>query len=362
MTPKDLQLISKDLKLLYVEDDKDLREETSKLFSHLFESVDLAEDGAVGLEKYKNGTYDIIVTDINMPRMNGVDMVKAIKEINPTQTIIVTSAHDESQYLLPLIDAGVDKYILKPINMQNLMTVLGSVCSYIQNEQLISAYRKELEESNETLVKTVSKLEKMVRILDTKIKQENIVSKKNHQAVTQASSESQTTQNNDTVPKTESTPTEQAAPTPEIQRFDDYILDNDMAELKELEEEIDATAVILQLQSSVNEQQVVDLGKNFKNYGSILSNYPIFGDLGHSIIDMGAALVEHSQTYCEKSAEISTLLESFFYVLSKWRNAIFEEGVTDPHMYDASLINDMETIVMILENKQDEIESEIEFF
>ena len=352
MTPKELQEISKELCLLYVEDDTNLREETRKLFEHLFKEVDTAEDGAIGLEKFKNKQYDIIVTDINMPNMNGVDMVKAIKAIDANQPIIITSAHDDSQYLLPLIDAGVDKYILKPINMQNLMSVLGSVCSHIQNDQLLDAYRKELEEKNEKLLKTVDELEKMVRILDTKIKQETIVNKKHTQ-------NSHTEQNPDKQLQAEA---QTLTKTNEVQRFDDYILDNDMAELKELEEEIDAIAVTLQLQHTANEEQVIKLGENFQTYGSILSNYPVFSLLGSSIAKMGEALIQNHQTYCEKSVEISTLLESFFYVLSKWRTAVFEEGVSDPHMYDASLINDMETIIMILQNKQDDVESEIEFF
>ena len=350
MTPKELKEISQELRLLYVEDDTNLREETRKLFEHLFKEVDTAEDGAIGLEKFKNSTYDIIVTDINMPNMNGVDMVKAIKAIDAQQAIIITSAHDDSQYLLPLIDAGVDKYILKPINMQNLMSVLGSVCSHIQNEKLLNAYRKELEAKNEELLKTVAKLEKMVRILDTKIKQESIVNKKHEQ------------QKENQEPKTSKPKEEKLTQTNEVQRFDDYILDNDMAELQDLEEDIEATAVTLQLQKDINNEQVIKLGESFLRYGSILSNYPIFNLLGSAIAQMGEALIENYQTYQEKALEISTLLESFFYVLSKWRTAVFKEGVNDPHMYDASLINDMETIIMILQNRQNEIQSDIEFF
>lgn len=353
--------MSKDLRLLYVEDDENLRVETSKLFSHLFDHISTAEDGAEGLKKFQEETFDIVITDINMPNMNGVEMVQAIKEIAPSQPIVITSAHDESHYLLPLIDAGVDKYILKPISMQNMLTVLGTVCSNIQNEKLVQAYRHELEVKNEALIKNNEKLKKIIRILDTKIKQEAVVRSKNSapQEPSQAPSQDQD--------KTEEQPPapKEHLPVPKepvIQTFDDYILDNDMAEMQDLEEDIDSDAVSLQLQSEANASQVINLGKNFIRYGGILSNYPVFSQLGHSIIAMGEALSEHADVYCENAWEISTLLESFFYVLSKWRTAIFEEGVEDPHMYDASLINDMETIIMILENKQDDIEGDIEFF
>ncbi len=62
---------------------------------------------------YKQHLPDIIVSDIKMPKMNGMEMAKAIKEINPAQHIIFTTAHSESNYFLEAIDMQVDGYILK---------------------------------------------------------------------------------------------------------------------------------------------------------------------------------------------------------------------------------------------------------
>ena len=282
MNPKELQEISKHLRLLYVEDDDNLREETSKLFSHLFNKIEIAEDGEIGLAKYKAGNFDLIISDINMPNMNGVEMVKKIREINPDEPIIITSAHDEASYLLPLIDAGIDKYILKPINMQSMMSVLATVCKNIKNARLVEEYKEELELKNDELTRNNDKLFKMIRILDSKIKNQRIAHPSEH---------TKSEKSEDVV---EAVAPKKAAEeeTPSIQTFEDYILDNDLSEMKELEEDIEANAVSLQMQNSANEPQVVKLGQEFSAYGTILSHYPVFSLLGSSIAKMGVALSE----------------------------------------------------------------------
>lgn len=129
MTPKTVQKFTKDLTVLYVEDDKGIRESSTELFKQFFARVDVAEDGKEALELYEtyyveeHGFYDFIITDINMPNMNGIDMIKAINKRNMKQTIIVTSAHDDANYLISLIEMGVDSFILKPFQMDLLLSV-----------------------------------------------------------------------------------------------------------------------------------------------------------------------------------------------------------------------------------------------
>lgn len=129
MTPKTVQRFTKELKVLYVEDDIGIRESTTELFKQFFESVDVAEDGKQGLEAYikyykENGKfYDFVITDINMPFMNGIEMIAEINKQNRKQTIIITSAHDDAAYLIPLIELGVESFILKPFKMTSLLNV-----------------------------------------------------------------------------------------------------------------------------------------------------------------------------------------------------------------------------------------------
>ena len=153
ITIKNLQKFSLRLKMLYVEDNDSLREETGKVFEPLFERVDLASNGKEGLEKYNNNLYDVVITDINMPVMNGIEMIERIREINPEQKIIAISAHDETTILLNLIRKGVSSFIIKPINLDDMLTVLYPVCrdADAQNTNIelfdaLQAERKKLQQ------------------------------------------------------------------------------------------------------------------------------------------------------------------------------------------------------------------------
>ena len=113
--------ILKNITILYAEDEKSLREITLNILKGFTKKQYVAENGLEGLELFKEHEeeIDLIITDVNMPHMNGLEMIKAIKEINPNIPIIVATAFSNTEYLLEAIDIGVDKYILKPIDMKN---------------------------------------------------------------------------------------------------------------------------------------------------------------------------------------------------------------------------------------------------
>jgi len=147
INPKEIKAAAQGLSILYVEDDHELRQNTTRLLASFFTKIDIAENGLEGLEKYRNASYDLILTDINMPLMNGVKMAGQIKMHNPRQVIIVISAHDESRYLLDLINLGVDYFILKPLDIQQFLTVLDKairLCKVINMEQ---EYKQALEDT-----------------------------------------------------------------------------------------------------------------------------------------------------------------------------------------------------------------------
>lgn len=110
---------TKKLKLLYVEDNDQTRESTLTLFQKFFDDIITAIDGKDGFEKFKKYQPDLIFTDINMPNMNGLQMIDEIHNYTDTDIpIIVFSAHDESRYLLDAIKSGVDGYLVKPVNLE----------------------------------------------------------------------------------------------------------------------------------------------------------------------------------------------------------------------------------------------------
>ncbi|PHR58906.1 MAG: response regulator [Arcobacter sp.] len=170
-TIKDLHKYSHNLNVLYVEDDKDLREETTILFKMLFKDIDTAEDGEIGLDQYNQKSYDLVISDVNMPNMNGIDMCKKIREVNPEQKISIVSAHDESSILMDLIKAGADGFILKPMHMDDLIIALYPVCrdayTQIVNIELVN----ELNEKNEILQEQNKKLRSSGNTIETKHQQ-----------------------------------------------------------------------------------------------------------------------------------------------------------------------------------------------
>ena len=120
-----LLTMSKACKLLYVEDNQEARESTTLFLKRFFDDITIAVDGQDGLEKFQeNKNFELIITDINMPRLNGLDMLSAIKERDSEVLTIVLSAHNEQNFLDRAQDIQVDKYINKPINLPELVEVL----------------------------------------------------------------------------------------------------------------------------------------------------------------------------------------------------------------------------------------------
>lgn len=126
---------TQDLNLLFAEDHKELRESTTEILKNFFNSVDAVDDGDKALELYQQNRYDIVLTDIRMPNMDGIELTKKIYEINPQQSIIILSAHDESKHLIPLINLGVSQFIKKPIDYQELIEALIKVSKALLNKE-----------------------------------------------------------------------------------------------------------------------------------------------------------------------------------------------------------------------------------
>ena len=147
----DLLALTSSLRVLYVEDDVVLRENTVALLRDLFGEIHEANNGNEALTLYKEQTtgYDIIITDLNMPQMNGMDLIKHIQSINPKQPIIVVSAHNETEYFLESIRNNVNGYILKPIDFDQLSETLFKVATLIKERQDKATHQTELEEKLE---------------------------------------------------------------------------------------------------------------------------------------------------------------------------------------------------------------------
>ncbi len=143
--PHDLE-IDRSISVLYVEDQIDIQEEFVDILSFFVDTITIASNGDEGLKKFHETSPDIIITDIQMPVMNGLDMIKKIREKDKDIPVIVTSAFNDSSYLLNAIELGVEYYLLKPVMIDQLEKRLHSVISRLMQNRELDLYRLHLEQ------------------------------------------------------------------------------------------------------------------------------------------------------------------------------------------------------------------------
>ncbi|MEA1956280.1 MAG: diguanylate cyclase [Campylobacterota bacterium] len=122
------------LTMLYVEDEADTRERLSEVFKHKVQTLYVAKDGKEALELFKKHQINFIVSDFNMPNMNGIELCNAVKKINRHIFFTLLTAFDDFELLTNAIDAHVDKFLKKPVNAKKLFQTLDNIYEKIENE------------------------------------------------------------------------------------------------------------------------------------------------------------------------------------------------------------------------------------
>jgi signal transduction histidine kinase len=130
-----MKVLGKTKSILYVEDQQNIREELAYVIENFCDQLYLGDDGVQGVELYKKHTPDIVVSDIKMPFMDGIEMSKKIKEFDPHARIIFTTAFGDTEYFQEAIDLQVEGYILKPIDLDLLESKILQVISQIHLEE-----------------------------------------------------------------------------------------------------------------------------------------------------------------------------------------------------------------------------------
>ena len=118
--------------LLYCEDETDIREMVIEYLEDCFSTIYVAKNGRQALEFYELYHPDIIITDIKMPKMNGLELAVAIRKQNKEIPIIITTAYTTTEYLLQAIELNLVKYLLKPIEEKNLQEALTSAMERLE--------------------------------------------------------------------------------------------------------------------------------------------------------------------------------------------------------------------------------------
>ena len=121
--------------LMYVEDDVCMQEYLKAILKDKVKKLYQAKDGIEGLEIYKEHKPDIILSDVYMDKLNGLEMTEKIKEINRDTPIIILSGFDDKELLIQAINVGVDYFIPKPINVDLLLNRLNIIAKHLQTEK-----------------------------------------------------------------------------------------------------------------------------------------------------------------------------------------------------------------------------------
>jgi two-component system, sensor histidine kinase and response regulator len=164
-----IQDLSNDIKVLYVEDHVAAREALYMLLETIFPAVLVASNGLEGLEVYEKNEIDLIITDINMPEIDGISMIEKIRDKNKEVKIVVFSAHEKIEYLSRCIELGVDGFLTKPLNQQKYFQTLYKVVEQIHTKKELNKYKEDLEqkvqEQLDELLETQKILEKNAKFV-----------------------------------------------------------------------------------------------------------------------------------------------------------------------------------------------------
>ncbi len=128
----------KNLTVLYVEDDNEVRENIATSLAYFVKSVDSASNGDEAYELYKNISPDIIITDIDMPGMNGLELAARVRENDSFIPIVVTTAYTTEEFLLDAVSLHLERYLVKPVTLAKLKESLESCYNKLKELNRIS--------------------------------------------------------------------------------------------------------------------------------------------------------------------------------------------------------------------------------
>lgn len=112
------------LSLLLIEDDLALQEELVNFMDNFFGKIDAVDNAKDALDLYAKSSYDLILTDIELPSENGLFLVKNIKKTNPEQMVIVMSAYQETDYFVESIALHIFSFLVKPFSSEELINTI----------------------------------------------------------------------------------------------------------------------------------------------------------------------------------------------------------------------------------------------
>lgn len=330
---KDLKELSNSLSILYAEDEEMLRDSMQSTLGKLFKNVYIAKNGQEAISIFKKEKIDLILTDINMPIMSGIEFIAEVNKIENNPIIIVLSAHDESRLLKTLINMEVNNFLNKPVEKDALIKILYKNCSIINDKKLVKNYAQILEKENDDM-------RRLNIVLEIKLKQlasqTNKLNKKNK-------------------PSKES-----SKETKDVSYFE-TLLQDDKDELKDLSEELETNIMLMFQNENLNIGYIEKLSYIYSKYASVLNAYVEFYNISNILSSFANVIITLEDKFLDDVKQTGIYFESLQLTLESFRKGTWEKEANDPKFYNASLHNDIQMIIDYLEENEVE-ENEVEFF
>ncbi len=358
---------AKELTVLYVEDEELIRSNTAEFLRLLFKRVDEAADGELGLDQYlafkkeTGKSYDTLISDINMPNMNGITMCKEILDLNPEQAIVIMSAHDDSASLFALINLKIDHFLMKPIIHADVINVLFKLCRELNDYKLLKHYYQETEALSNELAQKNIQLETTVRFYKDEIERlKQGMSKVKESApvkgikMDNALKDIRYTQNDKIDAHTF------------IQTLDDSVI----GKVEGFTHELDRLALLIydieDTDAAVTEvkiHEIIDVFNNFTDIIDTLVTFPVMVRALQSFTSMLGALDTDFGEEASKRKLFMTLLLGIVKDLKDWMTNIFIEKTTDDiHYFDALFANNLLEIEALFSASEIESDDGLESF
>lgn len=155
----------KDISILFVEDDDSLREAILDFLKKKCDTVYWASSGTEGFRHFLTHSPDIVITDIKMPGMDGLEMSEKIKEKAPGTPIIIITAFSEVSYLVKAIEIGVDRLIQKPLDRKSLMSAINHCALPIIQQKEINGLQRKISGSLEEALGTSAVVKSLIDLV-----------------------------------------------------------------------------------------------------------------------------------------------------------------------------------------------------
>jgi len=358
----------KDLTILIVEDDEVNLELLARNMRRRFKKVYTAKNGKDGYAIWsgEQDGIDIILTDIEMPILNGIELIKKIRAISKKQSVIVLSAYANSSYLTEIINLGVDGFVMKPLEMDILCAAIHRVAKNIFNEKALDLYHEGLEGYFDEMLQKNKKYEKLSLILKETLKYINKDDIKEVEEILK---------NGELdidyyLPRTETHIAEQQYTAPAYKNdkisakeylqeigFDRYFGDIN-EDLRQLGEIANDMGNMFRFDEELCESAIRNVAYLFERYAAIIRYFVEFSCLSGNVSEVASFFNGLHEKLDPKTAKkLKVLIVCFISDLEGWKDAVFiSRNAQDIHFFDEQSGAIKDQMLKLLEGGDEEEE------